>query len=165
MSANTVIGHHVSIGAGSVLRSVTVENEVVIGVKCVPTRAPAPRTHAAPPGARTPAPPARPRARADASPRPLRARPAGRCVLMEGVVVESGAVLADGTVVPPARRIPGKQLWAGNPAHYVRDLTYDELHEISHLAETLSEQAAAHGDQLLCVPSLRLSLARLHVLT
>ena len=68
---------------------------------------------------------------------------------MEGVVVESGAVLADGTVVPPARRIPGKQLWAGNPAHYVRDLTYDELHEIPLLAEALSSQAAAHGEQLL----------------
>ena len=39
MSPVTSIGHHVSIGAGSVLRSVTIENEVVIGIKCVPTRA------------------------------------------------------------------------------------------------------------------------------
>ena len=75
---------------------------------------------------------------------------------MEGVVVESGAVLADNTVVPPARRIPGKQLWAGNPAHYVRDLTYDELHEIPHLAKTLSDQASLHGDQLLPHPDLNM---------
>ena len=39
MSPVTRIGHHVSIGAGSVLRSVTIESEVVIGIKCVPTRA------------------------------------------------------------------------------------------------------------------------------
>ena len=75
---------------------------------------------------------------------------------MEGVVVESGAVLADNTVVPPARRIPGKQLWAGNPARYVRDLTYDELHAIPHTAETLSEQAALHGEQLLPHPDLNM---------
>jgi serine acetyltransferase len=78
MSPNTFIGHHVSIGAGSVLRSVTVENEVVIGVKCVPTRARPPpaqlprrRTHARLP---------RPRARvsaADASPLCAPGRPAG----------------------------------------------------------------------------------------
>ena len=71
---------------------------------------------------------------------------------MEGVVVESGAVLADGTVVPPGRRIPGKQLWAGNPARYVRDLTYDELHEISHVAEEISDNAREHGDDVLPYP-------------
>jgi carbonic anhydrase/acetyltransferase-like protein (isoleucine patch superfamily) len=100
----TVIGRHVTIGAGSLLRSVVVEDEVAIGQ---------------------------------------------RCVLMEGAVVESGAVLADGTVVPPGRRIPGKQLWAGSPARYVRDVSYDEAHEITHLAKSIGSLADAHGDQLL----------------
>jgi carbonic anhydrase/acetyltransferase-like protein (isoleucine patch superfamily) len=68
---------------------------------------------------------------------------------MEGSVVESGSVLADGTVLPPGRRIPGKQLWAGNPARYVRDLTYDELHDISHTAEDICAAAADHAAQLL----------------
>jgi carbonic anhydrase/acetyltransferase-like protein (isoleucine patch superfamily) len=68
---------------------------------------------------------------------------------MEGCVVESGSVLADGTVVPPGRRIPGKQLWAGNPARYVRDLTYDELHDIAHTAEDVAAAAREHAEQLL----------------
>ncbi len=72
-----------------------------------------------------------------------------RCVLMEGSVIETGAVLADGTVVPPGRRIPAKQVWAGQPARYVRDTTYDESYEIVHLAEAVSTTAAEHGEQLL----------------
>jgi carbonic anhydrase/acetyltransferase-like protein (isoleucine patch superfamily) len=68
---------------------------------------------------------------------------------MEGSVVESGAMLSDGTVLPPGRRIPGKQLWAGNPARYVRDLSYDELHEISHVAEGIADIAAEHADSQL----------------
>lgn len=41
--------------------------------------------------------------------------------------IESQAVLAAGTVVPPARVIPSGELWAGNPAKFVRKLTYDEV--------------------------------------
>jgi len=104
LSAAVSIGHHVSIGAGSVLRSVTVEPEVFIG---------------------------------------------SRCVLMEGCVVESGAMLADGTVLPPGRRIPGKQLWGGNPARFIRDLTYDELADIPLLAEAIAHTAADADAQLL----------------
>jgi hypothetical protein len=37
------------------------------------------------------------------------------------------AVLAPGSVLPPGRRIPSGQLWAGSPAKYVRDLTKDEV--------------------------------------
>jgi len=100
----TVIGRHVTIGAGSMLRSAVVEDEVAIGE---------------------------------------------RCILMEGAIVESGAILADGTVVPPGRRIPGKQLWAGSPARYVRDCTYDELHDIAALARSVGGVAVVHAEQLL----------------
>lgn len=50
-----------------------------------------------------------------------------KCVLMEGSLVESHCVLAPGTVVTPGRLIPYGQLWAGNPARFVRDLTSDEV--------------------------------------
>ena len=50
-----------------------------------------------------------------------------RSVLLEGSLVESHAVLAPGSVLPPGRLVPGGQLWAGNPARYVRDLTKDEV--------------------------------------
>lgn len=50
-----------------------------------------------------------------------------KCVLMEGSLVENHSVLAPGTVLPPGRLVPSGQLWAGNPAKYVRDLTKDEV--------------------------------------
>ena len=46
---------------------------------------------------------------------------------MEGSLVESNSVLAPGTVLPPGRLVPSGQLWAGNPARYVRDLSKDEV--------------------------------------
>ena len=50
-----------------------------------------------------------------------------RCILMEGSLVESHAVLAPGSVLGPGRRVPSGQLWGGAPAKYVRDLTKDEV--------------------------------------
>lgn len=37
------------------------------------------------------------------------------------------SILLPGTVVPPGRMIPSKQMWGGNPAHFIRDLTKDEV--------------------------------------
>lgn len=50
-----------------------------------------------------------------------------RSILMEGSYVEKHSVLEPGTVVPPGRLIPSGQVWGGNPAHYIRDLTKDEV--------------------------------------
>ncbi len=50
-----------------------------------------------------------------------------RCILLEGSVVETHSILAPGSVVPPGRLIPSGQLWGGNPARFVRDLTKDEV--------------------------------------
>ena len=36
-------------------------------------------------------------------------------------------MLAAGALLPPGRRIPAGQLWAGRPAKYVRDLGEEEL--------------------------------------
>ena len=48
-------------------------------------------------------------------------------IVMDEVVVESGAMVAAGAVVTPRKRIPSGQLWGGNPAKYMRDLRQDEL--------------------------------------
>ena len=48
-------------------------------------------------------------------------------IIPEGCVVEYGAMVADGAVLSPYTQIPSKQLWAGNPAKYVRDVDDDEL--------------------------------------
>ena len=49
------------------------------------------------------------------------------CVVLEGARIEKGAQLAPGSVVPPGRLIPAKQLWAGNPVEYVKDLDIGEV--------------------------------------
>ena len=76
------MGRYVTIGQGCVLRSATIEDEVLIGEKCV---------------------------------------------LMEGSLVENHSILAPGSVLPPGRLVPSGQLWAGNPAKFVRNLSKDEV--------------------------------------
>ena len=46
--------------------------------------------------------------------------------ISEGCVLERGCEIEDGAVVPPGRLIPSGQLWGGNPAVYMRDLTEAE---------------------------------------
>ena len=71
-----------------------------------------------------------------------------KSILMEGSLVERQSILAPGTIVTPGRLIPSGQLWAGNPARYVRDLTKDE---VSH--------CFMHSrNRLQCRPSQSMSL-------
>ncbi len=49
-----------------------------------------------------------------------------RATIMDGAVVESGAWVAAGALVTSGKRIPKGQIWAGNPARYLRDMTPEE---------------------------------------
>eukprot|EP00850_Spirogloea_muscicola_P008461 SM000045S16206 [mRNA] locus=s45:242120:243232:- [translate_table: standard] len=104
LSAEAVVGKYVTVAPACTLRSCTIDDEVVLGE---------------------------------------------RCVLMEGSLVERHAVLRAGTVVPPGRRIPGGQLWAGCPARYVRDLTPDDVAEIGRLAEAVHKCADEYAAEFL----------------
>ena len=42
--------------------------------------------------------------------------------IMNGAVVEGDAMLAAGAMLTQGKRIPTRQLWAGSPARYVREL-------------------------------------------
>lgn len=42
--------------------------------------------------------------------------------IMDGAVVESGALVAACSLVPPGKRVPAGQVWAGSPAIYKRDV-------------------------------------------
>lgn len=42
-----------------------------------------------------------------------------RCVLLDGTHIEQGAIIGAGSVV--RGRVPAYQIWAGNPARYVKD--------------------------------------------
>jgi gamma-carbonic anhydrase len=48
-------------------------------------------------------------------------------VILEGARLEKSCMLAPGSVVPPGRLIPGKQLWAGNPVEFVKELNIGEV--------------------------------------
>jgi carbonic anhydrase/acetyltransferase-like protein (isoleucine patch superfamily) len=47
-------------------------------------------------------------------------------IIGAGSVIESNVIVAAGSVVSPGTMIKSGQLWAGNPAVYVRDLTPEE---------------------------------------
>lgn len=46
--------------------------------------------------------------------------------VMDGAVVKSGAMVAAGAIITPNKKIPSGQIWAGNPAKYMRDLKQEE---------------------------------------
>jgi carbonic anhydrase/acetyltransferase-like protein (isoleucine patch superfamily) len=49
-----------------------------------------------------------------------------KACVMDRAVVESGAMVAAGSLLTPGKRVPAGQLWAGSPARFVRTLTEDE---------------------------------------
>jgi gamma-carbonic anhydrase len=65
----------------------------------------------------------------------------GAC-LMDGVVVESRAMVAAGALVTPNKRVPAGQLWGGAPARYMRALKEQELAELAESARHYAELAA-----------------------
>jgi len=72
-----------------------------------------------------------------------------RSVLMEGSMMETQSILAPGSVLPPARRVPKGELWAGNPARFVRKLTEDEIAEIKSVADEVRRLAWQHAAEEL----------------
>ncbi|MGL4543709.1 MAG: gamma carbonic anhydrase family protein [Polymorphobacter sp.] len=48
-------------------------------------------------------------------------------IVMDGCTIESDAMLAAGALLTPGKRLPARQLWAGRPAVYLRDLTPDDI--------------------------------------
>ena len=55
-------------------------------------------------------------------------------VVMDDAVVETGAMVAAGALVTPGKRVRGGELWAGQPAKFVRRLTDRERDEIVSVA-------------------------------
>eukprot|EP00891_Asterochloris_glomerata_P001806 jgi/Astpho2/1806/e_gw1.00037.15.1_t len=104
LSAATRIGRYVSIGKGCMIRSATVEDEVIIGDKSI---------------------------------------------LMEGCLVETHSVLEPGTVLPPGRLVPAGQLWGGNPAKFMRELTKDEIADIPAAASAMFKAMDMHSSEFL----------------
>lgn len=77
-------------------------------------------------------------------------------VINDGALVEEFAIVADGAVVHPGRRIPGGQLWAGNPAEFVRNLTKEEMAALEIDAEAASSLADEHAAEFLPASAVHL---------
>jgi carbonic anhydrase/acetyltransferase-like protein (isoleucine patch superfamily) len=73
-----------------------------------------------------------------------------RSVLCEGSMMEFESVLAPGSVLPPARRVPAGELWGGNPARFIRQLTPTEREQdISSAAMFAYNMIEAYRDEEL----------------
>jgi carbonic anhydrase/acetyltransferase-like protein (isoleucine patch superfamily) len=68
-------------------------------------------------------------------------------IVMDGCRIESEAMLAAGAMLTPGKVIPARQLWAGRPAKYVRDLSEADLAGmamgVAHYVELARLHAAA----------------------
>lgn len=85
-----------------------------------------------------------------------------RSVLCEGSWVEPFAMLAPGSVLPPARRVPAGELWGGNPAQFIRPLTGTEKKQMEivalyhgYWAEYFHNETLPHGVQWRAVENWR----------
>lgn len=69
-------------------------------------------------------------------------------VVLDFAVVERFGFLAAGAVLTPKKRLPKDQLWAGNPARYLREITKEERDYIPFSAEhyvNLSREYKQHS--------------------
>eukprot|EP00195_Chlamydomonas_chlamydogama_P010266 CAMPEP_0202891236 /NCGR_PEP_ID=MMETSP1392-20130828/1347_1 /ASSEMBLY_ACC=CAM_ASM_000868 /TAXON_ID=225041 /ORGANISM="Chlamydomonas chlamydogama, Strain SAG 11-48b" /LENGTH=276 /DNA_ID=CAMNT_0049574929 /DNA_START=203 /DNA_END=1033 /DNA_ORIENTATION=+ len=64
--------------------------------------------------------------------------------VLDGAQVGSGSIVAAGAVVPPKTVIPSGQVWAGNPAKFLRNLSPEEQAFISKSASNYAELADQH---------------------
>ena len=63
---------------------------------------------------------------------------------LDGAVVESGAMVAAGAVVTPRKIVRSGELWAGNPAQKLRDITEKDLEMFRRVVGHYIELANAH---------------------
>ncbi|XP_021775846.1 gamma carbonic anhydrase-like 2, mitochondrial [Chenopodium quinoa] len=82
-------------------------------------------------------------------------------ILMEGSLVETHSILEAGSVVPPGRRIPTGELWAGNPARFVRTLTHEETLEIPKLAVAINDLSKSYFHEFLPYSTVYLEVEKL----
>jgi gamma-carbonic anhydrase len=80
---------------------------------------------------------------------------------MEGSLVETNSILEAGSVLPPGRRIPTGELWAGNPARFVRKLTNEEILEIPKLAVAINDLMQSHFSEFLPYSTAYLEVEKL----
>jgi carbonic anhydrase/acetyltransferase-like protein (isoleucine patch superfamily) len=66
--------------------------------------------------------------------------------VLDGAVVETGAMVAAGAVVTPRKIVRKGELWAGNPAQKLRDLTEKDYETFRRVVAQYVELARAYRD-------------------
>jgi carbonic anhydrase/acetyltransferase-like protein (isoleucine patch superfamily) len=69
-----------------------------------------------------------------------------RATVMDGCVVEEGAMIAAGALLTPGKRAGRNQLWAGTPARHVRDLGAEERQHLAATGAHYVRLANSYGD-------------------
>ena len=74
-------------------------------------------------------------------------------IVMDRCVVESEGMLAAGALLPPGKRLPTRQLWAGRPAQFMRELSDEEIRYNHRTAARYRELAREYLGALGFVPA------------
>ena len=64
--------------------------------------------------------------------------------IMDGCVMESGSMLAAGSLLTPGKRVPARQLWAGRPAKFMRELSDEDIARFKWGTDHYADLAQAH---------------------
>lgn len=73
----------------------------------------------------------------------------GMCAtILDACVVEGDAMVAAGAVLTPGKVVKAGQLWAGNPAKYMRDLRPEEIAQFKRQVASYAERAQMHKRSL-----------------
>eukprot|EP00741_Cyanophora_paradoxa_P003752 tig00000093_g3647.t1 len=67
--------------------------------------------------------------------------------VLDGAVVQKHAIVAAGAVVPPGKTVPSGELWAGNPAKFLRTVTDAEKAFFTKSATEYTKLAEDHADE------------------
>jgi len=72
---------------------------------------------------------------------------ADKAAVSDGCVIEEYGVLAGGSYLEPGKTIPSSQVWAGNPAKYLRDVTVEEKITMVENAKQLVDLSKIYAEE------------------
>ena len=64
--------------------------------------------------------------------------------ILDEAIVEKGAMLAAGALLTARKTVPQKQLWAGRPAKFLRNITKEYAAELSQTSENYVEKSSKY---------------------
>ena len=69
-------------------------------------------------------------------------------MVLDGAIVENGAIVGAGSLVSTNKTVPAGEYWAGSPAVKVRDVNPDDIAAQKSRREALLQLATSHDNEL-----------------